>query len=135
MPEGETPKQDLAAPVAARLAGGTAAAQPVSADLVAAYLRRHPDFLAQHVDLLDVLTPPARDRGQGVIDLQQVMVERLRRENAELNDLRNDLVATAPRHPALQSRVHHAILALPRPARSDEFPETTTTHPAVVPAP
>lgn len=132
MPESETPKQDLAAPVAARSAGGKAATQPVSADLVAAYLRRHPDFLAQHVDLLDVLTPPARDRGQGVIDLQQVMVERLRRENAELNDLRNDLVATGRSNLAIQSRVHHAILALLRAASFEEFVETITTDLAVI---
>src|SRR3546814_11019715 len=104
MPESETPKQDLAAPVAARSVDGKAAAQPVSADLVAAYLRRHPDFLAQHVDLLDVLTPPARDRGQGGIALQQAMVERLRRETAELNALPHDPAATGRSKPATHNR-------------------------------
>src|SRR3546814_8633163 len=91
MPESDVPEQTCAEP--APLNGG-ALAQPIAADQVAAYLRRHPDFLARHPDLLDVLALPARDHGKGVVDLQQFMVERLRRANAELSDLRNDLVAT-----------------------------------------
>src|SRR3546814_9920491 len=60
------------------------------------------------------------------------MVERLRRENAELNDLRNDLVATGRSNRAIQSRVHHAILALLRAASFEEFVETITTDLAVI---
>jgi hypothetical protein len=131
MPESETPKHELGETAVARSAGG-ALAQPVSADQVAAYLRRHPDFLARHPDLLDVLTPPTRDRGKGVVDLQQFMVERLRRENAELSELRNDLVATGRSNLAIQSRVHEAILALLRAGSFEEFVETITTDLAVI---
>jgi hypothetical protein len=131
MPESETPKHELGETAVARSAGG-ALAQPVSADQVAAYLRRHPDFLVRHPDLLDVLTPPTRDRGKGVVDLQQFMVERLRRENAELSELRNDLVATGRSNLAIQSRVHEAILALLRAGSFEEFVETITTDLAVI---
>src|SRR3546814_9573997 len=60
------------------------------------------------------------------------MVERLRRENAELSDLRNDLVATGRSNLAIQSRVHEAILALLRAASFEEFVETITTDLAVI---
>lgn len=130
LPESEDPLDGIAAPVGRGL--GAALTQPVSADQVAAYLRRHPDFLARHPDLLDVLTPPARDRGKGIVDLQQFMVERLRRENAELSELRNDLVATGRSNLAIQSRVHEAILALLRAASFEEFIETITTDLAVI---
>jgi uncharacterized protein YigA (DUF484 family) len=131
LPESETTARDITVPAAARELGG-ALAQPVSADQVAAYLHRHPDFLASHPELLDVLTPPARDHGKDVLDLQQFMVERLRRENAELSELRNDLVATGRSNLAIQSRVHEAILALLRAASFEEFVETITTDLAVI---
>ena len=104
----------------------------ISADQEAAYLRRHPDFLAEHPDLLDVLKAPARTRGDGVVDLQQFMVERLRQENAELSELRDDLVATGRSNLAIQSRVHEAIISLLRAASFEEFVETITTDLAVI---
>ncbi|MEO3428153.1 DUF484 family protein [Pelagibius sp. CAU 1746] len=107
-------------------------AQPVSGDQVAAYLRRHPAFLADHPDLLDVLTPPARDCGAGVVDLQQFMVQRLRGELNDMAQLRDDLVATGRSNLATQSRVHEAILALLRARSFAEFVETITTDLAVI---
>lgn len=135
MPESDSPEAESApesSPQSDTRGLGGALAQPISADQVVAYLRRHPDFLARHPDLLDVLTPPARARGKGVVDLQQFMVERLRRENAELSELRNDLVATGRSNLAIQSRVHEAIVALLRAASFEEFVETITTDLAVI---
>src|SRR3546814_11000141 len=53
--------------------------EPTAAE-VAAYLRGHPDFLVRNPDLLGVLTPPSRRTGDTVVDMQQFMVERQRRE-------------------------------------------------------
>ena len=111
---------------------GSALAQAISADQVAGYLRRHPDFLNHYPELLEVLTPPARERGDGVIDLQQFLVERLRRENGELAQLRDELVATGRSNLATQSRVHEAILAILRARSFEEFVETITTDLAVI---
>ena len=130
MPESETPKQDPGEPADRKSV--TALAQPVSADQVVAYLRRHPDFLAENAELLDVLTLPVRDRGAGVVDLQRFMVERLRRELAEVTELRDDLVATGRSNLSIQSRVHEAILALLRAGSFEEFVETITTDLAVI---
>ena len=54
----------------------------ITSSQVAEYLRRHPQFLIRHPDLLDYQIPPARNKGEGIIDLQQFMVERLRRDIA-----------------------------------------------------
>jgi len=129
MPESEIPKKESASSTAKT---GGALTAPVSADQVAAYLRRHPDFLAEHADLLDILKPPARERGDGVVDLQQFMVTRLRSELAEITELRDDLVATGRSNLAIQSRVHEAILALLRATSFEEFVETITTDLAVI---
>ena len=40
----------------------------LSGPLVAEYLRRHPDFLIEHPDLLWILTPPAQRSDNGVVD-------------------------------------------------------------------
>ena len=111
---------------------GSALAQAISADQVAGYLRRHPDFLNHYPELLEVLTPPARERGDGVVVLQQFLVERLRRENGELAQLRDELVATGRSNLATQSRVHEAILAILRARSFEEFVETITTDLAVI---
>lgn len=129
MPESESPA--LTEPAAGGGLGG-ALTQPVSADQVAAYLRRHPDFFSRNPELLDALALPSAERGKGVVDLQQFMVERLRRQNAELSGLRDDLVATGRSNLAIQSRVHEAILALLRAASFEEFVETITTDLAVI---
>ena len=131
MPERPTSKNHDEAGGGAPATKG-ALAQPISADQVAGYLRRHPDFLTLYPDLLEVLTPPARDRGEGVIDLQHFMVERLRREIGELTELRDDLVATGRSNLATQSRVHQAILAILRARSFAEFVETITTDLAVI---
>jgi len=88
----------------------------LSAEQVAGYLRRHPEFLTEHPDLLDVLMVPARsdiaDAGSGVVDLQQAMVVRWRAEAERLRDLCEELIANGRINGAVQSRIHDAVLAL-----------------------
>jgi Uncharacterized protein conserved in bacteria len=57
-----------------------AASPRITAAQVVDYLKRHPNFLQHHPELLDSQTPPARAQGEGVVDLQQFMVDRLRRD-------------------------------------------------------
>jgi uncharacterized protein YigA (DUF484 family) len=108
--------------------GGTA----VSADQVAAYLRDHPDFLRDNPDVLDVLTPPARSCGDGVADLQQFLVEKLRRDVTDMAAARDALVTTGRSNLAAQARVHKAILALLAARSFEHFIETLTTDLAIV---
>ncbi len=83
-----------------------------SASAVAAYLRRHPDFLSARPDLVAVLTPPERELGEGVIDLQRFMVDRLRADVARLKLNQRKLIATSRNNLGSQAKVHAAVLAL-----------------------
>ena len=88
------------------------AAERISAARVIQYRERHPDFLCAHPEVLEVLTPPARINGNGVVDLQQFMVERLRDDLAKMAAARDAVVATGRSNLSAQGRVHQAVLAL-----------------------
>lgn len=98
---------------------------------VADYLRRHPDFLIEHPDLLRLLTPPAHDRGNGVVDMQRYMLERLRGDLGKLQDQQNDLISTARVNLSIQSRVHAAVLALLAATTLEHLIEVIATDLAV----
>jgi hypothetical protein len=84
----------------------------VTAAQVAEYLRRHPDFLLRHPDLLDGQAAPARKKGEGIIDLQQFMVEKLRRDVARLRADQDDILANTRDNLSTQERIHKAVLSL-----------------------
>ena len=98
---------------------------------VADYLRRHPDFLVEHPDLVRLLTPPAHDRGEGVVDMQRYMLERLRGELGKLQESQNDLIITARENLSIQGRIHAAILALLGATTLEHLIEVITTDLAV----
>src|SRR3954467_2453104 len=79
---------------------------------VAAYLRRHPDFLANRPDLVAVLAPPERDLGDGVVDMQRFMVERLRSDVARLKLVQRKLISPSRNNLTSQGRVHASVLAI-----------------------
>ena len=103
-----------------------------TANGVAEFLRRNPDFLARQPELLDVLIPPARQRGDGVVDLQQFMVERLRNDLVEMAAARDALVTTGRGNLSAQARVHKSILTLLAARTFEHFIETLTTDVAVI---
>ncbi len=115
-----------------RAVEGTAAREPVSAAQVADYLRHHPDFFGQNPDLLEEIQRSARDCGEGVVDLQQYIVEHLRTELAELAAARDALVVTGRNNLSAQARVHKATLALLAAKSFEHFIETLTTDVAAI---
>lgn len=86
--------------------------QEVSADQVGGYLRRHPDFLATNPEVLEALITPSRWAGDGVVDMQQFMLERLRDEIENLRLCAQDLIQTSRTNMSSQTRAHAAVLAL-----------------------
>jgi uncharacterized protein YigA (DUF484 family) len=126
-------QHDAAPERAARKASnGSAGGRRPSAAQVAGYLRRNPDFLAENPELLEVLTPPARARGDGVLDLQSYMVERLRDELEEMRQARDELLRAGRSNMAAQGRVHQAVLALLCTESFEHLIEIVTTDWAVM---
>lgn len=110
--------------------GGVPAALDDAA--VADYLRRHPDFLARHGELLDVLEAPGRQEGEGVVDLQQFMLDRLRGELAALRESRDDLIFTGRTNMASTGRVHEAVLSILAARSFEHLIETIVTDLSVI---
>src|SRR5882672_9673423 len=92
--------------------GGKAAGTNTTAAQVVAYLRRHPDFLARHPELLDMQLSPGRHGGEGVIDLQQFMVDRLRGEINKLRGEQDEILANTRDNISTQERIHKAVVEL-----------------------
>ncbi|HSK39297.1 MAG TPA: DUF484 family protein [Arenibaculum sp.] len=102
------------------------------AEEVAAYLRDHPDFLAQNADLVQHLTPPEMSRGEGVADFQYFMVERLRHDVERLKEQQRELISTTRVNLNNQSRVHAAALFLLDARSFEQLIQTVTTELAVL---
>jgi uncharacterized protein YigA (DUF484 family) len=109
-----------------------AAAPRITAAQVVDYLKRHPSFLQHHPELLDAQMPPARAQGEGVVDLQQFMVDRLRRDLTKLRGLQDELVANSRDNLSTQDRIHKAILALLDAETFEHLIEIVTTDLAML---
>lgn len=85
----------------------------ISAEQVASFLRRHPDFLSSHPDLaLALQSPPAS--GGNTASLATYQVEVLRDKNRELQRRLKELLETAQSNELLLHRVHLLSLRLLR---------------------
>ena len=112
-PAPKPPRGKVSAALGAEASAKAPAKAPeLAATDVAAYLRRHPDFLLNRPDLLAILTPPEREMGEGVVDMQRFMLERLRTDVARLKLVQRKLIATSRANQQNQARVHGAILAM-----------------------
>lgn len=83
-----------------------------TSDQVETYLRANPGFLNERPDLIAVLAPPSRFEGSSVVDLQNVMVQKLREESRDLRDAANLLISTTRSNMIIQTRTHAAVMAL-----------------------
>ncbi len=96
-------------------------------DEVRRFLSDNPDFLTAHPDLLSELTPPTHRRGEGVLDMQHYMIDRLRKQVAALRSEQRDLIAASRGNMTSQARVHSAVLALLEARSFEHLIETATT--------
>lgn len=82
-----------------------------AAEAVKAYIRMHRAQLAADGELLSLLLPE-RFADEGVIDLNQYVLEKLRAENQALRAERDALKSVNDRGMRLSDGVHHAMLDL-----------------------
>ena len=98
---------------------------------VARFLRHHPDFLVKHPELLSSLAPPTRRLGDGILDMQQFMIERLRNDLSASRASNAELVTLSRSNQASQSRAFRAALALLNARTFEHLIEILTTDLAV----
>jgi uncharacterized protein len=113
-------------------AGAGAENGKIGADEVAAYLRKHPDFLNERPELIATLTPPTQHRGEGVVDMQHFMLQRLRGEVKLLKSQQRALLATSRSNVASQGRVHAAVLAIVAAKSFEQLIQVVTTDLAII---
>lgn len=104
----------------------------IVADEVAAYLRKHPDFLNERPELIAALTPPMEHHGEGVVDMQHFMLQRLRGEVKLLKSQQRALLATSRSNMASQSRIHAAVLAIVAAKSFEQLIQVVTTDLAIM---
>lgn len=98
----------------------------VTAAQVAAYLKRNPDFLSRHPELLDAQVSPKRHKGDGVVDLQQFMMDRLKNDVAKLRADQDEIIANSRDNLGTQERIHKAVLAMLEAETFEEFIDIIT---------
>jgi uncharacterized protein len=103
-----------------------------TATQVVAYLKRHPDFFAEHPEILDALTPPAARSGAGVVDMQQFILKRQRDDIAKLKGQQKLLISTTRANLASQTRVHSAVLTLLAANSFEQLIQIVTTDLAML---
>jgi uncharacterized protein YigA (DUF484 family) len=79
-------------------------------EIVAKYLKKYPDFLARHPEILEVLELP-HESGSAV-SLIERQVEQLREQNRTLSRQLNQLVQVATDNEQLMFRLHHLTVEL-----------------------
>lgn len=85
----------------------------LTSEQVAAYLSRNPDFLLRP-EVIERLAAPDRwgKSGDGVLDMQKIMLDRLRGEIDNLRECAHSLIETSRFNMSNQTRTHAAALAL-----------------------
>ncbi|HJO75403.1 MAG TPA: DUF484 family protein [Rhodospirillales bacterium] len=86
--------------------------EQINGDAVADFLRRHPDFFTDRLDLLSEMSAPSRWTGDGVVDMQRYLADR---RLGEIDDLRNcaqEVIETSRSNMSVQTRTHASVLAM-----------------------
>ncbi|HVJ50935.1 MAG TPA: DUF484 family protein [Aliidongia sp.] len=108
------------------------AAEQLSEEEVSAFLVRHPNFLAEHSELLGLLTPPSHRQGDNVVDMQHFMLNRLQADLQRVTGQQRDLISTSRSNLSSQQRVHGAVLALIAATSFEQLIQAVTTDLSVL---
>ena len=94
---------------------------------VRAFLRSHPGFLAENLELLQTLLPPSARQGDNVLDMQRFMVERLQDEVERMKTLQGELIRAGRSNLSSQGQIHAAVLALIEARTFEQLIEVVTS--------
>ena len=104
----------------------------ITAERVTEFLRRNPDFFVKHPEALKAIHAPARPLGEGVSDLQQAMIDRLRGEVDKMKVDQQALLSATRANMQTQSRIHACALGLLGATSFEQLIQTVTTDFAVI---
>ncbi len=76
------------------------------------WLNAHPKFLKDNADLLTEAATPSRQSGEGIVDMQSFLVERLQGEVRRLTAIQDEFVGAARINQHTQKMVHSAVQAI-----------------------
>ncbi|WP_176793340.1 DUF484 family protein [Rhodospira trueperi] len=85
---------------------------PLTDDAVLAYLTENPAFLDRRPEALLHLVLPGSARGDGVVDIRDFVVRRLKDELREMRDGTDALIQTTRINMSLLNRTHQAVLTV-----------------------
>ncbi len=83
-----------------------------TAETVEDFLKQNPSFLKERPGLLTLITPPEQNHGDGVVDMQKFMLQRLQKELAGHQKKEGNLLKLVQENADVQTRTHKAIKAL-----------------------
>ena len=104
----------------------------ITAADVVAYLRDQPNFFFQHPEALSSISSPDNGLGDGVIDFQSVVINKLRDSAEEFKQERKDLLLTARTNQQSLGRIHECVLAVLASKSFEQVIHTVTTDFAVM---
>ena len=100
--------------------------QTINEDQVIQWLKRHPRFLSENPEMLDVLLPPTENSGRGIADFQAFMIKRLKDDKNDVIQSARELVENSRHNMHNQQRINRAILLLLEATNFEDFVRTIT---------
>lgn len=98
----------------------------LSEDQVIQWLKRHPRFLSDNPEMLDVLLPPTENTGRGIADFQAFMIKRLKDDKNDVIASARELVENSRHNMHNQQRINRAVLLLLEARNFEDFIRTIT---------
>lgn len=98
----------------------------ITADDVRTYLKKHPDFLNNNLDVMADVTPPERKLENGIVDFQHYLVKNLQKGSQAIQSRYDVLVEFCRDNMAVQHQVHQAVLRLIRARSLEQLLEAVT---------
>lgn len=92
--------------------GGSKSNGELDEGLVKDWLAAHPEFLEQNTNLISDVIATNRISGDGVVDMQSFLVERLQNQLIDLKSTQNDLVKSVRANLHTQDMVHRSVKAI-----------------------
>jgi uncharacterized protein len=98
----------------------------LTADDVRDYLKQHPDFFKNNVDVMADLSAPERDLENGIVDFQHYLVKSLQKDSKAMKSRYDVLIDFCRDNMSVQQQVHKAVLRLMRTRSIEQLLEAVT---------